>query len=181
MAVWNRLHLGGIMRVLTGLPRLACGGLLLYLTFSLSAYAENSRERTQFGHNITIGPDEEVSEATCFGCSIRVQGHVSGDVTTFGGSVLLENQAEVGGDTTTFAGDIRLDKDAAVRGDVTVFGGRLRRDSQSSVGGDVTNMSGPGWILLIFVLPLIVLGGILALIAWLIWRVVRRRASPAIA
>jgi len=169
------------MPYLTRFSRLACSGILLFLAFSLCAAAADSRDRTQFGRNITIGPDESVSQATCFGCSIRVQGHVSGDVTTFGGSVLLENQAEVGGDATTFAGDVRLDKEATVRGDVTVFGGRLRRDSQSSVGGDVTNMSGPGWIVLIFVLPLVVVGAFLALIGWLIWRFVRRPASPAIA
>lgn len=155
---------------------------LLFFMFSLSpsAFADSSHERTQMGQNITIGPDEEVSEATCFGCSIRVRGHVEGDVTTFGGSVVIEDQGEVDGDTTTFAGNIRLDKDVKVGGDVTVFGGRVSRDSSASVGGDVTNMNGPAWIFLIFVLPLIFLGAVIALLVWLL-RKALRPAVPATA
>ena len=79
-----------------------------------AAFAASSTDRTQFGHNISVGPGEEVSEVTCFGCSVRVRGHVSGDVTTFGGSVVVEDQGEIGGDTTTFAGDVRLDKGVKV-------------------------------------------------------------------
>jgi len=169
------------MRELSQSPRFVCGALILTLALSISAFAEKDRDRTQFGHNITVEPDEEVNEVTCFGCSVRVQGHVAGDVTTFGGTVILENKAEVGGDTTTFAGDIRLARETKVGGDVTVFGGKVRRDPQAAIGGDVTNLSGPGWILLVFVLPLVVMGAFLALIAWLILRLVRRQAAPAIA
>jgi hypothetical protein len=156
--------------------------ILLALAFSKAAFADDdSHDRTQVGHNITIGPDEEVSEATCFGCSIRVRGHVSGDVTSFGGSIVIEDQGEVDGDATTFGGSVRLDKEVKVGGDITVFGGRVRRDPGASVGGDVTNMNTPGWIILIFVLPLIVFGAFVALIVWLIWRLVRRSAVPATA
>ena len=94
--------------------------------------------------NISIGPDEEVGDATCFGCSIRVRGHVSGDVTAFGGSIVVEDQGQVGGDVTAFGGDIRIDKEAKLGGDVTVFGGRIRRDPAATVGGDVTDDGGPG-------------------------------------
>ena len=71
----------------------------------------------------TLGLNEEVSEATCFGCSIRVRGHVSGDVTAFGGSIVVEDQGQIGGDLTTFGGSLRLGEDANVSGDVAVFGG----------------------------------------------------------
>ncbi len=138
-----------------------------------AAFAANSADRTQFGHNISIGPGEEVSEVTCFGCSVRVRGHVSGDVTTFGGSVVVEDQGEIGGDTTTFAGDVRLDKEVKVGGDITVFGGRLHRDAAATVGGDVTNFSGTGWVFLVFGLPLVILGAVLALIVWLVRRLMR--------
>jgi hypothetical protein len=141
-----------------------------------AAFAASSTDRTQFGHNISVGPGEEVSEVTCFGCSVRVRGHVAGDVTTFGGSVVVEDQGEIGGDTTTFAGDVRLDKGVKVGGDITVFGGRLHRDAAATVGGDVTNFSGTGWLFLVFGLPLVILGAVLALIVWL----VRRLMRPAI-
>jgi len=159
--------------------KLACACLVALVAFSANALAEGSHDRTQMGHSISIGPGEEVSEATCFGCSIRVRGHVDGDVTSFGGSIVLENGAEVGGDATDFGGDIRLDRDVKVSGDVADFGGRIRRDPGASIGGDVTNFNNFMWILLIFVLPFFVLGGFIALIIWVIRRLVRSSALSA--
>ena len=149
----------------------------LLAVLSSSASAQGSHDRTQFGHDISVGSDESVSEVTCFGCSVRIRGHVDGDVTTFGGSIVLERDAEVGGDTTSFAGDVRLDGGAKVKG-VTIFGGRIRRDPQASVEGDVTTFAGGAgmWLFIIFGLPFLVLGGIVALIIWL----VRRSRRPAI-
>lgn len=145
---------------------------------SAAGFADRSRERTEVGHNISIGADEEVTEATCFGCSIRVKGHVSGDITTFGGSIVIEENGRVDGDATTFAGTIRLEKDIQVNGDVTVFGGRLRRDPAARVGGDIGNFGGFGWILLIFVLPLGLFAGFIVFLVWLIRRLFRP-ALPA--
>jgi hypothetical protein len=150
--------------------------LVFAVTLSTAAFADGSHERTQFGHDITIGPSEGVTDVTCFGCSVRVRGHVTGDVTTFGGSVMVEDNAEISGDTTTFAGNVRLDKGAKLAGDVTVFGGRLHRDPAASVAGDVTNFAGTFWILLIFGLPFVILGAIIALIVW----IVRRLTRPAL-
>ncbi|HYM74495.1 MAG TPA: polymer-forming cytoskeletal protein [Candidatus Dormibacteraeota bacterium] len=151
------------------------------LMLSTAAFAAGPHERTQVGHSITIRADEEVSEATCFGCSIHVRGHVAGDITSFGGSIVIEENGEVGGDATSFGGDVRLDKGVKVSGDVVVFGGRLRRDPAASVGGDVTSMGGgPAWLFLIFGLPLLVLGAIIALIVWLVRRLLRP-AIPAAA
>jgi hypothetical protein len=121
--------------------RLRFAVLLFLVTWSSIAFAD--RDRTQVGHNLTIGPDEEVGEVTCFGCSIRVRGHVSGDATAFGGSIVV------------------------------------RRDPAATVGGDVTNMGGHGWIFLIFLTPLIFLGLFLALIFWLIRRMLRPSVSAA--
>jgi hypothetical protein len=131
------------------------------------------------GHNINVGPDEEVSEATCFGCSIRVRGHVFGDVTTFGGSIIVEEQGQVDGDATTFGGDIRIAKEVKVGRDVTVFGGRIRRDPAASVGGDVTTMGGPGWIVLIFLFPLLFLAAFIALLVWIVRRIMRPSVPAA--
>lgn len=151
---------------------------LLFTAASIAALAEDSHDRTQFRRDITIGPNEEVTEVTCFGCSVRVRGRVAGDVTTFGGSIQIEDEGEVNGDVTTFAGGLRLDGTAKVDGDVTVFGGKLRRDSSSSVGGDVTNFGSGFWVFLIFGLPLMVLGAVIALVVWLV-RLMLRRNIPA--
>ena len=146
----------------------------LVIALAASAVAQGSHDRTQFGHDITIGADESASEATCFGCSVHVRGSVDGDVTTFGGSVVVEQDASVGGDTTIFGGDVRLDGGATVKA-VTVFGGRVRRDPGAEVEGDVTNFAGGAglWLFLIFGLPFVLLGAVIALIVWLVRRFTR--------
>jgi predicted acyltransferase (DUF342 family) len=159
--------------------RFLSAAVIFVVVISSVALADGNRDRTQVGNTINIGPDEVVQDATCFGCSVRVRGHVAGDVTAFGGSVVIEQDAQVGGDTTIFGGDLRLDKDAKIGRDVTVFGGRIRRDAGSTVGGDVTNMGGPGWVFLIFLMPLIFLGLFIALIVWLIRLVMRPRVPAA--
>jgi flagellar biogenesis protein FliO len=47
------------------------------------------------------------------------------------------------------------------------------------VGGDVTTMGGPGWMFLIFLAPLIFLGAFVALIVWLIRRLMRPSVPAA--
>jgi cytoskeletal protein CcmA (bactofilin family) len=147
--------------------------LLLILALSTAAFA--SRERTEVGHNISVGPDEEISEATCFGCTVRVRGHVAGDVTTFGGSIIVEQNGQIDGDATTFAGSIRLEKEVEVNGDVTVFGGRLHREPTAKVGGDIANFGGGGWILLslIVAVPVVFFGFLVVGIIWLVRRLLR--------
>jgi hypothetical protein len=144
---------------------------LLFASLSGAAFGAGPRERTQFGHDISVGADEEVAEVTCFGCNVHIRGKVQGDATVFGGNILVEDQGEVNGDTTSFGGDVRLDKGSKAGGDVAVFAGRLHRDPAATVGGDVTAFSGSLWLVLIFGLPLLLLGAFIALIVWLIWRV----------
>jgi len=146
--------------------------ILLAAPFAL---AGDSREYTQFGHSIYIGPDQKTGDVTCFFCSVRVRGQVGGDITTFGGNVTIEDDASVGGDVTTFGGTVRLGPATKIGGELTVMGGTLMRDPKAQIGGDVTTFSGQGWLLLIFGLPLLVFAGIIALLVWLI----QRRQRPA--
>jgi len=159
-----------------GSPLRVSACLFLLVVLSTLAFADGGRDRTQVGHDITIGPNEEVSDATCFGCSVRVRGHVATDVTVFGGNIVVEQQGQIAGEAVAFGGGIRLDKEARVGGDVTVFGGHARFDPSASVGGDVTNFAGSIWLFLIFGLPLAILGAIIALIVWL----VRRLTQPSL-
>jgi len=154
--------------------------VLVALGLSAAAYAKTSSSITRFGHNITVGPTDEVADLTCFGCNIRIRGLVAGDVTAFGGSVAVEDQAQVAGDVTTFAGNLRLEKAVKLSGDVTVFGGTIDRAPEASIAGDVTTFSGRGWLLLIFVSPFVILGLLVAFVVWLIQRM-RRPAVPATA
>jgi hypothetical protein len=158
--------------------RLAVNFLLLFLALPAAAFGKDNHSYTQFGHNISVGPNEKSGDLTCFGCSIRVRGEVAGDVTSFGGSIVIEDQGQAAGDVTGFGGDIRLDKGAKVSGDVTVFGGKIHRDPEASIAGDVTSMGGRGWIVVIFLAPVVVLGLLVALLVWLIQRL-RQPSMPA--
>ena len=146
----------------------------------LSIPAASESDRTKVGHNITVAADEHVGDVTCFGCSIHVRGQVSGDVTAFGGTIVLEDEAQVSGDATSFGGDIRLDRQVAVNGDVTALGGHVRRDSTASVGGSVTDMGGGSWILLIFCAPFVVFALFVWFVIWLIRRITQRPVPAAV-
>ena len=58
--------------------RLLSAFTLFCLVLSTAAFASSNPSYTQFGHSISIGPNERVGELTCFGCSIRVRGQVAG-------------------------------------------------------------------------------------------------------
>jgi hypothetical protein len=166
-------HIRGFWRFWARL--FTCLGLSLGL--SIGAFAKDNPSVTQVGHNISVGPDQKTGELTCFGCSIRVRGEVAGDVTAFGGSITLEDRGQVAGDVTGFGGDIRLDKAAKVSGDVAVFGGEIRRDPEASIGGDVTSMGGRGWIIPILLFPFVLLGLLVALVVWLVQRLLKPAVS----
>lgn len=138
--------------------------------------AETHPDRFQMNHDIHVQPDEKVGDVTCIGCSVYVRGQVSGDVTTIVGSVIAEPGASIAGDVTAIAGNARIESGTQVAGDLTAIGGDLRRDPQATVTGNVTTIGGHGWVFLIFVLPFVFLGGIIALIIWLIQR--SRRPTP---
>jgi len=161
----------------SSLPPALC--ILAMLASSRASQAESSSDRLQFGHDIRIESGERVGDATCIGCSIYLRGQASGDVTAIAGSVFAESGASIMGDLTAIGGSARVASGAQVGGDLTTIGGTLRRDPQASIGGDVTIMGGGGWIFLIFLLPFLFLGGIVALIIWLIQRSRHPAAVPA--
>jgi hypothetical protein len=161
------------LRILTGLA-------ILCLSLSSAALPKTNQSRAQFGRSITIGPNENVGDLSCFACSIRIRGNVAGDVATFGGNIQIEDQGQVAGDVASFAGDVRVAGGAKIAGDVAVFAGRLSRDPQATISGDVSAMGGRGWIIPILLFPLVVVGLLVALIVWLVQRG-RRPSIPAAA
>jgi hypothetical protein len=153
--------------------------VLVFLTLPTMAFARNPSDRTSWGNNISIGPNDQVSDITCMACNIRIRGQVAGDATAIGGSIVLEDQGQVAGDVTAIAGNARLDKEVKVAGDVTVVGGELRRDPGASVSGDVTAMGGRGWIVPILLAPFVILGLLVAFVVWLVQRA-RRPSLPQV-
>jgi hypothetical protein len=149
--------------------------LAIFLTPSTLLAAQANPDRFQINHDIRIKPDDKVGDVTCLNCSIYVRGQVSGDVTTINGNVVAEQGAAIGGDVTAVSGSVRLENGTQVGGDLVAIGGTVHRDRQATVAGGVTSMGGGGWIFVIFLLPFAFLGGIVALIIWLI----RRSREPA--
>jgi hypothetical protein len=152
--------------------------VLVILLAPSSALAANA-DRFQFGQDIRIQPDDEVGDVTCLNCSIYVLGRVAGDVTTINGNIVAEPGAAISGDVTAIRGNTRVENGSQVAGDLTAIAGDVRRGPQATVSGDVTSMDGGGWVFLIFLLPFAVLGGIIALIIWLIQRGRHPASVPA--
>lgn len=138
----------------------------------------NASDITQFGHDIRVGPEQNVGELTCFNCSVYVRGHVAGDITTFHGNVVIDDNAAVGGDVTSLLGDVRVNDGTEIGGDVTVMGGRIRRQPTAAIGGEVTVFQGAAWVYLMLLSPFLIFAGIIALIVWLVRR---RHSAPALA
>ena len=154
---------------------------LLVLAFfafaSLKASANDSNDRVQIGRDIHVSGDQQVGDLVCIGCSIYVHGaQTSGDAVAVAGSINLES-ASIGGDTVAVAGSVRLRGESRVGGDAVAVMGSVNRDQDAAIRGDVTSLGGPGWFLLIGVLPLVMFAGIIALIVWLIQRA--RNPQPA--
>ena len=160
-------------------PFALCALAVLLLLPSAVFAAKSNADRFQVNHDIRIQPGDEVGDVTCINCSVYVRGHVSGDVTTIHGNVVAEQGAAVAGDVTVIGGEALIDNGTQIAGDLTAIGGNVRRAPQATVAGDVTSMGGGGWVFLIFLLPFAFLGGIIALIIWLIQRSRRPVPVPA--
>jgi hypothetical protein len=150
---------------------------VLLVILAISANAENRQDRFQVGHDIRIDEGEQANDVSCLNCSVYIRGQVAGDVFTLKGNVVLSEGAQVGGDIATLLGNVRLESGSQVGGDIATMGGALRRDSGAMVGGSVSSM-GTGWIAGIFLLPLFFLGGVVALIIWLVQR--NRRTTQGV-
>jgi hypothetical protein len=159
-----------------------CPRLLVVLLVAVAAvpaaFGKANPEYTQFGHDIRIAADQKTSDLTCINCSIYVRGQVAGEITTVHGNVVIEENGTVAGEVTAVLGDVRADRGTKIEGDVTAVGGAVHRHPEATIAGDVTALQGSIWFFLIFVSPILVLAGIVALIVWLVQR---RRPSPALA
>jgi hypothetical protein len=143
---------------------------LLWLALSGAAIAKDNPDYTQIGRDITVASSQGVGDVTCIGCSIHVLGQVSGDATTVGGSIYIEDQGQVAGDVTAVAGSVRLEKEGKVAGDMTVVGGAIRRVPGAEVGGDVTSVGGTLWAPLILLAPFLFLALLVTLVVWFVQR-----------
>jgi len=163
------------MKLLPQLARFVLPVLVLF--YCAASFAASSPDRTQFGSDIHVQAGEKTADVTCINCSVYVRGQVSGDVTAIHGNIVLESGAAVAGDITAIWGNIRTESGTQNAGDLTAVAGSVHRDPQSTSAGDVTALEGTKWLLAIIVPPIIFLGGVIALIIWLVQR--NRTSAPA--
>lgn len=116
--------------------------VLAFVVLIPSAFAKGAADYTEFGHDIRIAADQKVGELTCFNCSVYVRGQVDGDITTFHGNVVIEQNAVVSGEVTSFWGEIRAGNGSKIGGDATVFAGNLVLEPDGLVNGEATAIAG---------------------------------------
>ncbi|PYX38641.1 MAG: hypothetical protein DMG73_15315 [Acidobacteria bacterium] len=159
-----------------------CVAVLVFLLgLSGLVMAEENPSRSQTNHDIRVEPGQKVGDLSCINCSIYIRGDVAGDVFALHGNVVIDGGASVAGDIATLFGDIRVANGGSVAGDVAAIGGAVRRQPQAAIAGDVASLEGKGWLLLLLLCPLVILGLMTALIVWLVHLYRRRRTVAAAA
>ncbi|HTZ58486.1 MAG TPA: polymer-forming cytoskeletal protein [Acidobacteriaceae bacterium] len=88
--------------------------------------AQSTPSLSHFGRNLAVAPNQTIENATCFLCSVAVDGQVNGSVHVFAGDVFLNGR--VAGDVVVFGGNLSLTSSAVVDGHMLIFGGHLHQD-----------------------------------------------------
>src|SRR5712692_4848177 len=166
---------------MTQLSGLCLAALVFLLGLSGLVMAEDNPSRAQTNRDIRVEPGQKVGDLSCINCSIYIRGEVAGDVFALHGNVVIEGGASVAGDIATLFGDVRVANGGSVAGDVAAIGGAGRRQRQAALAGDVASLEGKGWLLLLLLCPLVILGLMTALIVWLVHLYRRRRTVAAAA
>jgi hypothetical protein len=145
---------------------------LLHLTFFLvllltpiAVYGEK-RDSVQFGRDIVVEAGDEIGDAVCFGCSIRVHGALNGDAVALWGNI--EISATVAGDAVAIGGDIRLTQGATVGGDAVAVAGKVERDAEANLGGESVSLPGLGKYILLGLLAMATCNILLVALGYLI-------------
>ena len=161
----------------SSLHRLAT--LMAVVSISGFALARSGAERFQMNHDIHVAADDNSGDVTCINCSVYVRGHISGDIFTLNGDIVVEQNGQVAGDLATLGGNVRLEGGTQVGGDIAAIGGAVRRDNAAIIGGAVSAMGNRSWALIIILLPMLVLAALVALVVWLVQRARQPAAAPA--
>ena len=154
--------------------RFAASVLLILFSFSDQGWAKSAAgDHVQFGHNIVVDTDQDIGDAVCIGCSIRMHGTSHGDLVAIGGQIEIDGS--VSGDVVALGGSVRLGPGADVRGDAVAVGGQVIRDPAAHIGGQTSSQNFPMMIVpglaglfLIGLLGMVPLGIVFALVCYLI-------------
>jgi hypothetical protein len=149
--------------------RLLLAPALLLLTAIAPSFARADNDRVTFGGNVTVEQDDTVNDIACAFCTVKIHGNVKGDIACAFCSVSLDSSQRISGDVAMLGGDLSLREEAEVGGDVTIAAGETNLASGASIHGTRSILPGRFWLLLPFT-PLLILGGIIWLIVYLVQR-----------
>lgn len=117
--------------------------------------------------DITVAGPQQVRNAICFLCSVRVDGAARGNLVVIAGNIYLNGPVHK--DIVVLGGNVTMTSKATVEGSLVVFGGHLYRDPAATIGrGRVVVRP------IVFLPILLVLAAILAGLIFLL-----RMLSPA--
>jgi len=125
---------------------------------ALPAVARAQGERVMIGDDIYVGPEEELSEAVCIGCSIRIDGKVR-EAVAVGGSIEINGEVE---------------REAVAIGGAIDVNGTVGHEVVSIAGGNVQQAAGVdpdllrAMILVRFVLALILMIAVWPLLTFIL-------------
>jgi hypothetical protein len=125
--------------------------LLLALILGSATLAQSPGNRTYIGQDIYIAAGQQVHNATCFFCSVQVEGELTGhavvlfgnlsvsgwvrrSATILGGNAVIDSQARISGNTVVLGGNAVYETDESISGNAYVLGGHL-----SKTGGHVSS------------------------------------------
>jgi predicted membrane protein len=122
-------------RALASLLLLLCGVLFSIAAIAPAAAAQTGPVgRVAFFHTTTIESSDTVTDVLCIACSVRVRGHVTGDIVTIGGG--LVSQGIVDGDVVAIGGGVEVRSEGRLGGDVFSLGGYIDKVSGGTIARD---------------------------------------------
>jgi hypothetical protein len=103
-----------------------------------------SREdRVSVGRSIHIGADESARDVVCVGCSIEIEGAISGEAVAVGGSVRV--LGSVARDVVAVGGGVEVEDGGEIGGEATAIGGGVDVAEGGSVLGRRSSIGVGPW------------------------------------
>ncbi len=93
-----------------------------------------------FGQDIYVAAGQRVGNATCFFCSVQVEGDVSGRVLVLFGNLTVVGRVEH--NAVVIRGNAVVDAEARVVGTTAVLGGNVVYETDDSLSGDAWVLGG---------------------------------------
>jgi hypothetical protein len=142
---------------------------VLVATTPLYARSHSDNDRASFGGDITVAEGETVGDIACVFCDVRIHGDVKGDVAVAYGSIEVDPGHSISGDVAALGADLKLGPGSWVGGDVALAAGEVKAEPGAMIHGSNAVSPSRLWMLLPFT-PLLILGGLIWLVVWLVRR-----------